>query len=408
MKARAVRLSVFVVFTLIAIPFLLGVETKAVSGKTVTVGGGTNGATMITIDKGAADGLAVSFAGETTGETKPTPAANIRLSLKNATALYTEYLKIDLIAAARKALAKTGYPVKEEMNIKAFRFESFIHYNPRDRAAAESVRSVLRVGSLREDKTLDPGLIKVILGADAIGVLLTDATFPSGTIILDATGNEGTAQPLKESLGSDAPVLNVFSVNKGMMEKTTVLYPTGGGHEAEEIRELLGMGLTKEVAGLPHFFVVIAPDFIGEIWKDIPQWTPDPAEKYFIVIYKTKAIMDVRNSRGSVVVRYPISIGANPDLADKVAVGDRRTPEGNFTISAISESSGWKFEGELAYGPWFLALNTPPWTGYAIHGTNESYLIGAPASHGCIRLNVENINQLKKAVRVGTPVKIVH
>ncbi len=327
--------------------------------------------------------------------------------VKDVTSLYSKYLGIDLAGAAKKALVGAGYPIKETMNVPAFRFESSVHFNPADLADARRVQSLIGVGALVEDRTLEPGLIKVMLGADAIVVFFPGKPYAPGVIILDATGRAGNGQSVKKSIESDVPVLSVFSVNKGMAEKTTIFYPKGQQKTAETIRRLLGRGVMKEVSS-PHLFVVVAPDYIGETFSAIPSFTPVPGETYSIVVEKTMGILDLVDSKGKTVVRYPVSIGANPDLADKKASGDRRTPEGEYVISGISDSSGWRFEGELAYGPWFFALATPPWTGYAIHGTNEPTLIGAPASHGCIRLNNENLLVLKKAVKVGTRVRIVH
>jgi lipoprotein-anchoring transpeptidase ErfK/SrfK len=340
-----------------------------------------------------------------TGAAREARAAQV--IVKNVTSLYSTYLGIDLAGAAKKALIAAGYPIKETMEVSAFRFESFIHYNPADRADAERIRSSIAVGTLVEDRTLDPGLVKVMLGADAIGVFFAGKLYAPGIIILDATGRGGNGQSVRKSIEAAVPVLSVFSVNKAMTEKTTIFYPVGQEKTAETIRLLLGRGVKKEVSS-PHLFVVLAPDYIGETFKAIPDFTPAPGETYSIVVHKTMGILDLVDSKGKTVVQYPVSIGANPDLADKKAEGDRRTPEGNYAISGISESSGWKFQGELAYGPWFFALATPPWTGYAIHGTNEPYLIGVPASHGCIRLNNENLLVLKKAVKAGTKVRIVH
>lgn len=334
-------------------------------------------------------------------------AAAAQVIVKNVTALYTTYLGVDLVGAVKKALAGAGYPIKETMEVQAFRFESFIHYNPADKMDAERIRSLITVGTLVEDRTLDSGLVKVMLGTDAVGVFFAGKPYAPGVIILDATGRGGNGQSVRKSIEAAVPVLSVFPVNKAMTEKTTIFYPKGMEKTAETIRLLLGRGIKKEVSS-PHLFVVVAPDYIGETFRAIPDFAPVPGETYSIVVRKTMGIMDLVDSAGRTVVRYPISIGANPDLADKKAAGDRRTPEGDYVISGISESSGWKFEGELAYGPWFFALATPPWTGYAIHGTNEPYLIGAPASHGCIRLNIENLLVLKKAVKAGTRVKIVH
>jgi lipoprotein-anchoring transpeptidase ErfK/SrfK len=334
-------------------------------------------------------------------------ASAAQVIIKNVTSLYSTYLGLDLTGAAKRAITGAGYRIKETMEISAFRFESFIHYNPKDLADAERIRSVVGVGTLVEDKSLDPGLVKVMLGTDSIDVFFAGKPYAPGIIILDATGRAGNGQSVRKSIEASMPVLSVFPVNKGMTEQTTIFYPKGMEKTAETIRGILGRAVKKEVSS-PHLFVVVAPDYTGETYRKIPNFAPVAGETYSIVVHKTMGIMDLVDSSGKTVVRYPVSIGANPDLADKKAAGDRRTPEGIYTISGISESSGWKFEGELAYGPWFLALSTPPWTGYAIHGTNEPYLIGAPASHGCIRLNVENLLVLKKAVRAGTKVTIVH
>lgn len=334
-------------------------------------------------------------------------ASAVQVIVKNATALYTQYLGLDLTGAAKRTLTGAGYRIKETMEISAFRLESFIHYNPADRADAERIRALIGVGALVEDRTLDPGLIKLLLGTDAIAHYFAGKTYAPGVIVLDATGRAGNGQSVKKSIEAAVPVLSVFSVNRGMTEQTTIFYPKGMEKSAETIRVLLGRGVKREVSS-PHLFVVVAPDYIGETYRAIPGFTPAPTETYSIVVRKTMGMLDLVDASGRTVARYPVSIGANPDLADKKAVGDRRTPEGTYVISGISESSGWRFEGELAYGPFFLALATPPWTGYAIHGTNEPYLIGAPASHGCIRLNNENLLVLKKAVRAGTKVTIVH
>jgi lipoprotein-anchoring transpeptidase ErfK/SrfK len=94
---------------------------------------------------------------------------------------------------------------------------------------------------------------------------------------------------------------------------------------------------------------------------------------------------------------YNVSIGRNPDGADKKKKGDLRTPEGNFHIVSIHKSDKWLHEGQLAYGPWFLRLKTP-WQGIGIHGTNEPEKLGTKASEGCIRLHSDNIAELKKLV----------
>jgi len=91
------------------------------------------------------------------------------------------------------------------------------------------------------------------------------------------------------------------------------------------------------------------------------------------------------------------------------------SPEGQpFTISKIQDASTWVHDfGDgrgsiLAYGNWFLRLNTPGHSGIGIHGStgNENTVPGR-ASEGCIRLLDKDIINLKENyARVGMPVII--
>lgn len=56
-------------------------------------------------------------------------------------------------------------------------------------------------------------------------------------------------------------------------------------------------------------------------------------------------------------------------------------------------------------GDYAMLLAAP---GYLIHGTNQSFGVGARVSHGCLRLYPEDIERLIWEVPVGTPVRIIH
>ena len=78
---------------------------------------------------------------------------------------------------------------------------------------------------------------------------------------------------------------------------------------------------------------------------------------------------------------------------------DTPTPVGVFTITH-------RFSGEMCgFGTCFLGLNVP-WGNYGIHGTNKPESIGSSASHGCIRMNVEDAEALYAIVPNGTKVVI--
>ena len=84
-----------------------------------------------------------------------------------------------------------------------------------------------------------------------------------------------------------------------------------------------------------------------------------------------------------------------------VATGawDTPTPVGVFTITH-------RFSGQMCgFGTCFLGLNVP-WGNYGIHGTNKPESIGYNASHGCIRMNVADAEELYQLVPNGTKVVI--
>ena len=354
-----------------------------------------------------------------------TPLISAEIALINACGSYTTDIGKDLLGAARKRLSAAGIKVRDDdvvkpMIVSIWRFKTYIHYYPGDEKAYDGVRVALGVGKGVKDNTLRKGYMKVILGIDAVSKLVDDGGEAPSIYLLNATGRGDAPMSFVEDLSVAASTMDIninvnsiksFEAGKGMggtAETTVVYYPRGAGEIAERLVSIIGNG-RAEMLEAGDIFVVLAPDYSEEDFKAIPDWEPKADEMYEIIIYKTKFIIEVKDSNGIVVCEFPISIGSNPDFADKKMVGDSRTPEGDFTVSKIHSSSDWRFKNiDLAYGPYFIRLKTPGWTGIGIHGTNEPYLLGAPISHGCIRLNSKNIVKLRNAVKVGTKVVIVH
>lgn len=111
------------------------------------------------------------------------------------------------------------------------------------------------------------------------------------------------------------------------------------------------------------------------------------------------------------IASYPVCLGQN--LGQKRKAGDHKTPEGNFSISMIQNSSSWthdfkdgKGPRKGAYGPWFFRLRTPMSTHIGIHGTCFPESIGTRESEGCIRLKNEDLIDLHQYVYVGMKVDI--
>ncbi len=75
------------------------------------------------------------------------------------------------------------------------------------------------------------------------------------------------------------------------------------------------------------------------------------------------------------------------------------TPVGVFRITS-------RFSGDMCgFGTCFLGLNVP-WGTFGIHGTNKPESIGYAASHGCIRMQVAEAEELYALVPNGTVVVI--
>lgn len=140
--------------------------------------------------------------------------------------------------------------------------------------------------------------------------------------------------------------------------------------------------------------------------------------KTFIVISKLNLQLCVYanvNGDTTLVARYPVCLSRAK--GQKERSGDMRTPESEpgepFTIKEIKDASTWHHDfGDgrgsiLAYGHWFMRLETP-FSGIGIHGsTNNEDKMPGRDSEGCIRMRDNDLNHLHDHyARVGTPVII--
>ncbi len=147
-----------------------------------------------------------------------------------------------------------------------------------------------------------------------------------------------------------------------------------------------------------------------------------PTGTAFIVVSKRDTNLSVydRNSNGDTVLvaQFPCCMGKNK--GNKQRRGDMRTPESPdgkpFKITMIQDASTWHHDFKdgrgsiLAYGHWFLRLETPGHRGIGIHGsTNNENSVPGRASEGCIRLLDKDIITLKEHFAyVGMPVIVQH
>lgn len=125
-----------------------------------------------------------------------------------------------------------------------------------------------------------------------------------------------------------------------------------------------------------------------------------------IIVSKKELKVMVVNSSSDTLCSFRCAAGRNK--GDKKYLDDRRTPEGTFSVASIEDSRNWRYEGKVphVYGPYFIRIRMPKWTGIGIHGTNVPSSIGRRCSKGCIRLKNTDIVQLVRYVSVGDKVLI--
>jgi lipoprotein-anchoring transpeptidase ErfK/SrfK len=131
----------------------------------------------------------------------------------------------------------------------------------------------------------------------------------------------------------------------------------------------------------------------------------------FIVADKPTLKLTLVDGEGNIIKQYGMACSVK--YGPKEVRGDNKTPEGTFKINELLYAKGIPHDfgdgkGPIkdAYGPWFLRLDVPGFRDIGIHGTPFPESIGTRATEGCIRLNNEDIVDLKNRVRLGTVVII--
>jgi murein L,D-transpeptidase YafK len=142
---------------------------------------------------------------------------------------------------------------------------------------------------------------------------------------------------------------------------------------------------------------------------------------YYIVIDKSDYELNVYDAEGWLVA-YPVVFGNN-DQGDKLIQGDRKTPEGTFTIANKRIHNKWcrymgldyptaadinKFNQRKQQG--LIPLNAKMGAGIGIHGTwpHEENAVDEYQNwtEGCISLKNEHVKQLFDMISIGTRVTI--
>lgn len=146
-----------------------------------------------------------------------------------------------------------------------------------------------------------------------------------------------------------------------------------------------------------------------------------PKGTYLLVVEKSKYELSVYDDEGWQAT-YPVVFG-NKDQGDKMREGDRKTPEGHFTIISKKIHDKWdrfmlldyptnesyqKFNQRKAQG--LIPQNATIGGGIGIHGTwpREGYAIDRYDNwtQGCISMKNEDVEELYNMIPVGTKIQI--
>lgn len=134
-----------------------------------------------------------------------------------------------------------------------------------------------------------------------------------------------------------------------------------------------------------------------------------------LVVYKSERRL-LAYSNGKLIKTYTIALGRTP-FGDKEYEGDCKTPEGLYTINDKNPNSGYHKNLGISYPnaddtEQAKRLGKSPGGAIKIHGLrNGTSLIGKfhrwmDWTQGCLAVTDEEINELYKAVAVGTPIEI--
>ena len=127
---------------------------------------------------------------------------------------------------------------------------------------------------------------------------------------------------------------------------------------------------------------------------------------HFIIVDKGSMHVILYDKYGHLKLSYKMACGRN--YGHKRGKADCRTPEGIFQCGGWYDSTDWLYTNDWGvtsrrrgqFGPRFIRVC--PQIG--IHGTGARYSIENRCSHGCIRIQNENVLELVKYVETGMPI----
>jgi len=253
--------------------------------------------------------------------------------------------------------------------------------------------------------------------------------------LFNGGGAEGLAERVARTLedaGYDVAVVGNYRdpasgrVDFALPHSEIRYRPAARRGAAEEVAALLGVDAARvtpgELDGRVDVAVVLGRDFDGRRmavataaptaaeedadWSSLPVVVKmgPPPRALDDGVYVSKTRHTVTLFRGGELVRqYPCAAGR-----------DGSTPEGTFTVNMKLVEPVWYWKGKAippgpdnGLGSRFIGItNAEHPKGYGLHGTNEPGSIGRDASHGCVLMLNEDVEELYKEMKNGDAVVV--
>jgi murein L,D-transpeptidase YafK len=135
-----------------------------------------------------------------------------------------------------------------------------------------------------------------------------------------------------------------------------------------------------------------------------------------IVVLKSARKLELLRD-GVVLKTYPIALGGNP-IGPKHAGGDGKTPEGTYTVDGFQPHSRYHLALHISYPnaadrAQAAAAHRDPGGDIEIHGLPAWYdgpldpeRFDKDWTHGCVSVGDHAIEEIYRAVALGTPIEI--
>lgn len=171
---------------------------------------------------------------------------------------------------------------------------------------------------------------------------------------------------------------------------------------AESIEETFSRRVATLIEGYEGTRSPMLPEPDAEQWSQLDSpYSAAPGRMRVprnLVVDKPETRLYVVTVFGDTLCRYRVC--ASLKRGQKQKRDDWRTPEGDFRIMGIYDSSAWTYKGtrDRCYGPYFISLITPGFMDIGIHGTNVPSSVPGRRSHGCMRMHNEDVAVLRTMV----------